>query len=86
MNRTRIELHIERLVLEGIDRRDRRAISAALQEQLQQRLATGPLPAMLRADTTRDTLDCGAIDGGRSQTSRALGGSVAGAIWRGLSP
>ncbi len=78
-----VELHIERLVLHGIDPRDRRRVGAALQQELTRLLSEQGIPAGWRQGMALDQLK---VDG-RAVTLRgtaeAMGVQIAQAIYGG---
>jgi hypothetical protein len=82
---TRVELHIERLLLEGVEPQDAQATGAALQAELQQQLSAALLPDTLRTRSTRAVVDGGAIELSASAPPRVLGAAVANAVHKGLT-
>ena len=86
---TRVVLHIDRLVLRGVERGDAGALAAALRSALQERLggpaaaalAAHPSTALLRAQPVRL-----APGGGAGNHGQVIGQSVAQSIARQLTP
>ena len=76
-----IELHIDELVLEGFDARDRRAIADALQRELGQLLGEG---GGAWAPSAAERVDAGTVAVGRSAPARDVGAAVAAALLRAL--
>ena len=77
MSGSRIELHIEELVLHGFEHAEGDAIGEALRARLGETLAAYGLPPQLRQETTIDRIDGGSIDS-------LDGGMLAGAVDRGI--
>lgn len=72
----KIVLHIDRLVLRGINRADAVAVSAALQAELRQQLATQGSGA-LAAHAARPHMHVGQVQLAQGADSTALGQAVA---------
>lgn len=76
----RIVLHIDRLVLNGVDRVDAQALSAGLQTELQRLLSvpgtTGPLAAAGDRVRVRGADVPMAADGDGRQMGHAIAGSI----------
>ncbi|QID17619.1 hypothetical protein G3580_08160 [Nitrogeniibacter mangrovi] len=79
---TRIVIHIDALVLQGIDRRDADAVAAGVRAELARRLADPAAANTLGTDTRR--VDAGRVHTGTT-AGRSLGGALAGPILRGLA-
>jgi hypothetical protein len=85
MRRRQVHLHIERLVLEGVDAGDRAALSASIEAELAELLRR---PGAIEALGTARQID--RTDGGSFRTAgdagaEAMGVSVARGIQRGLA-
>jgi hypothetical protein len=82
MQPARIRLHIDRLVLHGIDPREKAAFASALQAELSTALAEG-VPAVSRYVTR---LDLGAVkwEGRPANQPGPLGAAIGQALYRGL--
>lgn len=92
----RIELHIQRLVLEGFEPHQRQAVAAALQEELTRRLAEGGLPQGIAAaveaagadgsprspERLIPKLDAGSVTLAPKASPEATGRAVAGQVLR----
>lgn len=76
-----VELHIDHLVVEGLDVRDPHAFRAALEHQLAERLAADPRALDGARDTSTLVLDTPRLP---SQGSAAAGSQVARGLIRGL--
>lgn len=79
---TRLVLHIDRLVLRGIDPHDAQSIAAALQAELQRRLATpgGADTLVEGGDRARLRLETHAVAQAPARRGRALGRAIADGI------
>lgn len=79
---TRLVLHIDRLVLRGIEPHDAKAISAGLQAELQRRLATpGAVDALVEGgDRARLRLQTHTAGQAPASGARALGRAIADGI------
>ena len=74
----RILLHIDRLVLRGVDRADAAALSAAIQTELQHRLAERGGAQRIVAAGDRDRIKVGGVRVARGTTTgRAAGQAIA---------
>jgi hypothetical protein len=76
-----IELHIDELVLEGFDARDRRAIADVLQRELGRLLAERGGPW---TPSAAERIDAGAVAVARGVAARDVGAAVAAALLRAL--
>ena len=83
---SRIMLHIERLVLRGIDPRDTEALSRAVQSELRRLLAEPGSAAALSASGNRARLTSASLLLPVSGNDRALGRAIATGVARGLRP
>ena len=81
----RIVLHIDRLVLRGIDRADAGAVSAAIQAELRRLVAVPGNIDAFTASSDRERLNAGSVRIGAGDGSRSLGRSVARQIVRGAT-
>ncbi|HEF4760895.1 TPA: hypothetical protein SAN82_003342 [Pseudomonas putida] len=77
---TRIVLHIDRLVLRGIDQADAEAFTQALRDELSRQLETGLVGRGLRTFGDRYRLDAGRIHITRNDDAQALGRAIAARI------
>ena len=80
----KIELHIERLLLEGVERRDRRAIGTALERELGRLISDRGLPPAMRTGRELSTIDAGPLDRSRSATGADTGARIARSVYRGM--
>lgn len=83
---SRIVLHIERLVLRGIDPHDAAALSRAVQSELQRLLAEPGSAAALTASGNRARVVSANLPLPASSNDRALGRAIAANLDRGLRP
>ena len=79
-----IDLHIERLVLEGLDLRDGDMVATALEGELARRLGLPGATIQVAEHRHIDRLDAGAVAIPRNDGGAAAGRSVAVAVDRGL--
>jgi hypothetical protein len=90
MDMTRVVLHIDRLVLRGIDRGDAASLSAALRtavgEALQHRLTDPDALAPLSNHLPADALRAGLVTASREFRGAALGRAVAHSLFQGDPP
>ena len=77
----RVELRIDQLVLEGVERADAPAIAAALERELGRLLAAEP---GWGSGVSRDRIDAGAIDLPGRGSPELLGARIAQAVHRGM--
>lgn len=77
---TRIVLHIDRLVLRGIDQADADAVTQALRDELRRQLEGGAAGAGLRASADRYRLDAGRVHIAHNDDAQALGRAIAARI------
>jgi hypothetical protein len=84
MTRTRIELYIEELVLEGFSSGDRLRIASAIEAELTRKLESGHLNDSLL--TTKDIrwLNLGPINMAGGSSADKVGKQIANAIYYGL--
>jgi hypothetical protein len=85
----RIEVHIERLVLDGVDGADRTAVAAALETRLTALLTERGLPPGLARAGARSHVDAGTLpasgtEPGRRSQGTALGTAVAQRVYGAL--
>ncbi|HUF60491.1 MAG TPA: hypothetical protein VMN36_00320 [Verrucomicrobiales bacterium] len=80
-----IELHIDRVVLEGFSRINRAELSLALESELARLLAQGGL-AESASGFAAARVDGGAIQLGRGIEARVLARRLARAVYSGLTP
>jgi hypothetical protein len=76
-----VELRIDQLVLEGVDRADAPAVAAAVERELG-RLLTAE--AVWGSSVSRDRIDAGAIDLPGRGSPELLGARIALAVHRGM--
>jgi hypothetical protein len=83
MSSRRIELHVEELVLHGVNPSDGQAVGEAVRAELSRLLTEQGLPAALLADSGVEVLrtEFTSAPGARGAT---LGSGVARAVYRGL--
>jgi hypothetical protein len=84
MNPGPIELHIDELVLEGVDPGDRLAVADALRGELARLLAAGGLPGLQEADAEGSHLNRGTLQLRAGTLPRDTGAAVAQAVYRGI--
>ncbi|PMR66878.1 hypothetical protein [Halomonas heilongjiangensis] len=77
---TRLVIHIDKLVLRGIDRSDAAAVAAGVQAELQRLLAEPGAASALIEGGDRSRLKAGAIQQAPATGGRALGRAIAGGI------
>lgn len=83
----KIELHIERLVLDGlpIEHSDRLLVMAAVERELAQLLTAGGLTGGLLTGGAMPRLSAGEIRLGAESTAAQVGQQIAQAVYRGIS-
>jgi hypothetical protein len=86
MTRPRVRVRIERLVLDGVETADGRAVARALEAELAARLAHGGLPQLLAAAGDHPRLQAPAVQLDPATAPGALGQRVAAALHTGLQP
>jgi hypothetical protein len=79
-----IEVHIEEIVLHGVDPADRRAVGDAIREELGRLFAEGGLPGAMAGGDVAEL--GGTFDTPSPARGAALGVSVARAAYRGEAP
>ena len=81
-----IELHIERLVLDGLDvgPRDRRTLHAAIESELSRLLASGGLSSQLLSGGALRSLGAGEIQVTKQISGAQLGNQIAQAVHSGI--
>jgi hypothetical protein len=77
MSPPRIEVHVERLVLDGLDVPDQAVFGPAVERALADALAGGAIAPWLGAGTRRGTLDAGTIEPGSRPLADGLARQVA---------
>jgi hypothetical protein len=85
MDMKRVMLHINRLVLRGIDRADAQAVSAGLQAELQALLADPRVAGALVNGGNRARVHAGTVDSSADGSGRNMGKAIAGGIARGIA-
>lgn len=83
---TRLVLHIDRLVLTGIDRHDADAVAAGVQTELQRLLAQPGALGALTVGGDRPRIRAGAVPVAHGGNGHAMGQAIAGGIARGVKP
>jgi len=83
---TRVVLHIDRLVLRGVDRADAAAVSAGLKGQLQHLLVGPDAARALAAAGNAYRVKAGEVRIARHRGATAMGRAVASSIVRGVVP
>jgi hypothetical protein len=81
---TRLVIHVDRLVLHGVDPGDAAVVAAAVQAELQRALAAPHLAQALAASGNRYRLRAGDVRVDRRRGGAAMGRAVAGSIARGV--
>jgi hypothetical protein len=84
MMQTRIELHIEELVLEGFSSGDRLKIASAIEAELTMKLENGYLKGSQLKTKDIRWLNLGTINLTESSSADKLGKQIANAIYAGL--
>jgi hypothetical protein len=79
-----IQVHIERLVLEGVAPGDRAGIAASVQQELTRLFAQHGVPGPLSRGIALPGIDAGAFRVAHRSRPSALGGGVARALYGGL--
>jgi hypothetical protein len=82
-----VRIHIDRLVLHGVDARhiDEDRVAKAVSEHLSERFAEGGTPAGLKASSMRPRESSGHSGLPRSNSADGLGEFVGGALYEGLN-
>ncbi|TVO67363.1 hypothetical protein [Denitromonas ohlonensis] len=83
---TRLVLHIDRLVLTGIDRHDADAVAAGVQAELQRLLAQPGALGTLTGGGDRARIGAGRVAVAHGGNGYATGQAIAGGIARGVKP
>ena len=85
MNNTNVNLHIERLVLDGITLsvRERAVLGTAVSTELTRLISEGGLPANLPASGIVPSIPAGAIQLGGDNNPARLGQQIAQAVYGG---
>ncbi|MCB1938218.1 MAG: hypothetical protein KDE64_03345 [Rhodocyclaceae bacterium] len=83
---TRLVLHIDRLVLTGIDRHDADAVAAGVQAELQRLLAQPGALGALVGGGDRPRIRAGAVAVAHGASGHVMGQAIAGGIARGGKP
>ncbi|MCP4329275.1 MAG: hypothetical protein GY791_12655 [Alphaproteobacteria bacterium] len=78
-----IDVSIERLVLDGLSRRDGKQIVTAIERQLQHLVATRGLPPTPDREITARHIDAGTVAAAGTGEARHIGDRLAHAIYRG---
>lgn len=79
-----INVHIERLILEGIPVDATRGVRTTVERELARLLREGGLAQELRQDRALSDVPAGTIRLGQDRHPRRLGAQVAGAVYRGI--
>ncbi|MGH9497260.1 MAG: hypothetical protein ACRD3B_19850 [Candidatus Sulfotelmatobacter sp.] len=80
----KINVHIERLVLDSGPIDHPRLVQRALEQELTHRLTEGRLPSELHRNAALPYVDGGAIEVDKGLPAAKLGSRVAGAVYRGI--
>lgn len=80
----KVDLHIERLVLEGVDPGDRRAVGTAIERELARMIATRGVPESWRSSQSLGRLTAAPIGGARPATPATTGARIARSVYRGM--
>ncbi|TAH37119.1 MAG: hypothetical protein EYC70_09060 [Planctomycetota bacterium] len=76
MEPVKLRVHVDELVLHGVERRDAPAFAAALQQELGRALAERGLPAALAAHARIPSLALTAPAGDAARIGRAIAGGL----------
>jgi hypothetical protein len=80
----RVEIDIERLVLDGVDARDPRRLAAAVERELARLIARDGMPERPALSETKPNVDGGTVSPPQGAGAEGLGRAVAGALHRGI--
>lgn len=80
---SRIEIHIDRLVLDGVGRSDSAAVASALQRELGRLASQSGIPAAWRDGATLTEVDAGSLQTTAGIRPEAVGVLIAQALYRG---
>lgn len=83
---TRIVVHIDRLVLRGVDRADAAAVTAAIHTELERLLARPGAAQGLAGTAGRSRVRTAPVRLGHGHSANVLGRAAAGRIVQGLRP
>ncbi len=72
-----IRLHIDRLVLEGVNPRDRRRIAAAVESEIARLIAAGGVPPALAGGGNAEKLNGGSVTVNSGSTLEKQGAEIA---------
>lgn len=86
MGVTRVVVHIDRLVLRGIEATDAAAVSAGIETQLRQLLGEPGRAVQIAVAGDRRRVKAGEVDTGKVNGARQLGRSAARQIVKGVTP
>lgn len=81
----RLDLHIDRLVLEGFSPAEGRVVGRALERELARLVARDGLPAGLDARGSIPRIDAGTVGLGRTARPAAAGRQLARRVYNGLA-
>lgn len=81
---SRIEIHIDQLVLDGVGRSDAAAVASALQRELGRLASKGGIPAAWRDGANLRQVDAGSLQTTAGARPEAVGVLIAQALHRGL--
>ena len=79
-----VVIHIDELVIHGVDVGSRRRLGAAVEAELARLLAQPGALAHLDADRTVDVVEAGAISLGPRPRAESIGAQIAEAVFHGL--
>jgi hypothetical protein len=80
---SKVQLHIEELVLHGFDPRGRYSISDAVQQELTQLFTGQGVPAQLTELSPTERIDAGSFQVGAAARTHAVGAQIANAVYGG---
>jgi hypothetical protein len=82
--RPNIELHIDRLVLDGVSIQNLKLLGAVLEQELASHFENGGIPSSLMQDNHTSKLDGGRMNLRTGATSTSLGKDLANSIYAGF--
>jgi hypothetical protein len=84
-NHPTVELHINRLVLHGFGRIDRRQVGSAVLSELSRLIREQGLPSSLNQTRVFGSINAGEFKTGKSMGANSVGTQVAQKIYRGMT-
>jgi hypothetical protein len=82
----RVHIHIDRLVLRGVDQADRRAVAAAMEQELSRRLGVRGVPEQLAGLGHRDRLPAARVTTAAGSKPAVIGAGAGGGVANALVP